>query len=172
MARFGSSAFGPLSARAVSADGVPGNWMHLGTLVRVPSFRDLRCPHATSKPCTLTGSNLFLVDSIAPSQDFSNATEVPPGFTGAQITVPHPANGVLYLKLRDDPEIVQSLNLPVTPVGPPPVTAPAGTESKTGDAAAKPDSKADSKSDSKKEPKADADTGTKPETKAQHDDDQ
>jgi hypothetical protein len=30
--------------------------------------------------------------------------------------VPHPANGVLYLKLRDDPETVQTLALSVLPV--------------------------------------------------------
>jgi hypothetical protein len=168
LARFGSSAFGPLRARAVSADGVPGDWMHLGTLVRVPSFKDLRCPHGTSKPCTLSGSNLFLMDSIASTQDFNNATEVPTGFTGAQIAVPHPANGTLYLKLRDDPEILQSLTLPVTPIGPPPAPPAASAESKAGDAGAK----SDAKPDAKKDPKADADAGSKPETKAQHDEEQ
>jgi hypothetical protein len=28
--------------------------------------------------------------------------------------VPHPANGILYFKLRDDPATVQTLTLPVT----------------------------------------------------------
>ena len=50
--------------------------------------------------------------------------------------VPHPANGMLYLKLRDDPETVQTLTLPVTrrlpqqPAGnrwPTPAPAPAQT---------------------------------------------
>lgn len=164
--RFGASAFGPLSARAVSADGVPGDWMHLGTLVRVPSFKDLRCPRAASKPCTLSGANLFLVNSIAANQDFANATEVPTGFTGEQLTVPHPANGMLYLRLRDDPEIVQSMTLPVTAAAP----VPGSTESKA-DVPAKAEPKPDSKSDTKKEPKPDAvDAGSKPETKAQHED--
>jgi hypothetical protein len=41
---------------------------------------------------------------------------VPPDFTGTQLSVPHPANGALYLKLRDDPSTVQTLTLPVTTV--------------------------------------------------------
>jgi hypothetical protein len=32
--------------------------------------------------------------------------------------VPHAANGVLYVKLRDDPATVQTLTLPVTLVSP------------------------------------------------------
>jgi hypothetical protein len=118
LARFGGSAFGPVRARAVAASGVAGDWMNLGTLVRVPGFRELRCPHAISKPCTLVGTNLFLAQSFASASDFENAAEVPPNFTGAQLTVPHPANGVLYLKLRDDPETVQTLTLPITPLAP------------------------------------------------------
>jgi hypothetical protein len=108
----------------VAANGVAGDWMPLGTLVRLPIFKELRCPHAMSKPCTLTASNLFLVASVAATEDFANATEVPPDFTGGQMLVPHPANGVLYLKLRDDPETVQTLSLPVTPVTP--AAQPAG----------------------------------------------
>ena len=118
LARFGSSAFGPLRARAISADGVAGDWMPLGTLVRLPGLKDLRCPRATAKPCILTGSNLFLVDSISSTEDFANATDVPPDFTGSQIGVPHPVGGILYLKLRDDPETVQTFSLPITPMAP------------------------------------------------------
>ena len=90
--------------------------MNLGTLVRVPGFKEFRCPRAVSKPCTLVGTNLFLAHSFASATDFENAAEVPADFTGAQLTVPHPTNGVLYLKLRDDPETVQTLTLPVTPL--------------------------------------------------------
>jgi hypothetical protein len=64
----------------------------------------------------LTGSNLFLANSIASTPDFGNPTEVPPEFTGTQLIVPHPAAGVLYLKLRDDPATVQTLTLPVVPI--------------------------------------------------------
>jgi hypothetical protein len=119
LARFGSSAFGPIQARAMSDDGVTGDWMPLGTLVRLPGFKELRCPHAVTKPCTLNGTNLFLAASIAATSDFDNATDVPPEFTGTQLSVPHPAGGVLYLKLRDDPATVQTLTLPVTLATPP-----------------------------------------------------
>jgi hypothetical protein len=120
LVRFGSSAFGPLRARVLTADGVAGDWLTLGTLVRLPGFKELRCPRSGSKPCTLTGTNLFLTSSIAASTRFDNAVEVPPDFTGTQLSVPHPVNGVLYLKLRDDPATVQTLTLPVMPM-----TAPA-----------------------------------------------
>jgi hypothetical protein len=116
--KFGSSAFGPVQARAISGDGVPGEWMSLGTLVRLPGFKELHCPRNVSKPCTLGGSNLFLAQSIASTPDFDNATDVPADFTGTQLTVPHPVNGVLYLKLRDDPETVQTLALSVQPALP------------------------------------------------------
>jgi hypothetical protein len=62
----------------------------------------------------LTGTNLFLAASIGASPDFEGATDVPPDFTGTQLSVPHPVNGMLYLRLRDDPPTVQTLTLPVT----------------------------------------------------------
>ncbi len=68
------------------------------------------------RPCTLTATNLFLATSIAATPDFDNATDVPPEFTGTQLSVPHPVNGMLYLKLRDDPGTVQTLSLPVMPM--------------------------------------------------------
>jgi len=115
--RFGSSAFGPLRARVISAEGISGNWLPLGTLVRVPGFRELRCPRNAGKTCTLSGSNLFLSTTFSATPDFENPIEVPPDFTGTQLTVPHTANGVLYLKLRDDPDTVQLLTLPILPSG-------------------------------------------------------
>jgi hypothetical protein len=119
LSRFGSSAFGPIRIRAISADGTTGDWLPLGTLVRLPTFRELRCPHAQSKPCMLSGNNLFLADSIASTPDFDSPAEVPAEFTGTQLIVPHPANGILYLKLRDDPSTIQTLTLPVLPVSTP-----------------------------------------------------
>jgi hypothetical protein len=119
LARFGSSAFGPVHARVLSADGATGDWIPLGTLVRLPGFKELRCPHSTSKSCTLTGTNLFLATSIAAGPEFDNAADIPPDFTGTQLSVPHPANGVLYLKLRDDPSTVQTLTLPILAAAPP-----------------------------------------------------
>jgi hypothetical protein len=124
LARFGPSAFGPLRVRAVSANGVAGDWIPLGTLVRLPALKELRCPHVASRPCTLTGANLFLAASVAATEDFGNATDIPPDFTGGQMAVPHPVNGNLFLKLRDDPQTVQTLSMPVTLV--PPATQPSG----------------------------------------------
>jgi hypothetical protein len=124
MARFGSSAFGRLQARPVSADGTTGDWLPLGTLVRLPEFRELRCPRAVGKPCTLTGTDLFLATSVGATAELDNATDVPLDFTGTQLSVPHPANGTLYLRLRDDPETVQTLLLPVTPMTPATPTKP------------------------------------------------
>jgi hypothetical protein len=114
LSRFGSSAFGPVRVRAISADGAAGDWVPLGTLVRIPGFKDLRCPRSAAKSCVLNGSDLFLVTSFAATPSFDNPTNVPPQFTGTQLIVPHPVNGVLYLKLRDDPDTVQMLTLPVT----------------------------------------------------------
>ena len=126
LARFGASAFGPIHLRVLSADGATGDWIPFGTLVRLPGFKELRCPHAQSKLCTLTGANLFLATSIATTPEFDNATDIPPDFTGTQLSVPHSANGPLYLRLRDDPASIQTLALPVTLI-PPPTPAAAQT---------------------------------------------
>jgi len=114
MARFGFSAFGPIRVRAVAADGQTSDWLPLGTLVRMPVFKALQCPRAESQPCLLSGSNLFLATAIAANPQFDSATPVPPEFTGTQLIVPHPVNGTIYVKLRDDPNTVQSLMLPGT----------------------------------------------------------
>jgi hypothetical protein len=116
LVKFGPSAFGPVEARAVSADGVAGDWLPLGTLVRMPGFKELHCPHAIAKPCALSGSNLFLATAIAATPAFDNPTDVPPDFTGTELVVPHPSSGTLYVKLRDDPGTVQTLTLPVLPI--------------------------------------------------------
>jgi uncharacterized protein YjbI with pentapeptide repeats len=149
LARFGSSAFGPIEVRAVSAEGVTGDWLPLGTLVRMPGFKELRCPRQLAKPCTLTGSNLFLATSIGSTADLNNATDVPADFTETQLTVPHPVNGTLYLRLRDDPATVQTLNLPVVLVREP--------ASLTGPAPAQPAAPANPDSE-KAEPKATPET--------------
>jgi hypothetical protein len=68
----------------------------------------------------------------------SNAVDVPGEFTGTALTVPNIAragtngnSGTLYLRLRDDPDTIQTLNLPITP------TVASGTSAAT-DAAASP----------------------------------
>ena len=125
LARFGSSAFGPVRVRAISAGGATGDWVPLGTLVRIPRFKELRCPRATAKPCILSGTDLFLATSISATASFDSPVNVPPEFTGTELVVPHPAKGVLYLKLRDDPANAETLTLPVTLMAGPAPVAPA-----------------------------------------------
>lgn len=109
---FGGSAFGPLRFRPVSGEGVAGDWQPLATLVRVPDLKELKC--ATGAPvCTLVGTNLFLLDQVGTDAQLANAVTVPEGFGETTLNVPRP-NGTLYLKLRDDPAVVNTAVLPVT----------------------------------------------------------
>jgi hypothetical protein len=107
---FGSSAFGPLQFRVI-ANGVPGDWQRLATLVRLPVFRDLKCPATADLACKLSGSNLFLVDSVSSDPKFAHPVQVPDGFPGYSMPVPHPMDGNLYVRLRDDPSVVNSTAL-------------------------------------------------------------
>ena len=106
---FGNSAFGPLRLRPVSPDGTTGDWLPLVTLVRLPTFKDLHCPPDTTQPCTISGSSLYLVDSIATDADFTTPPPSPkassarpsrfpaqprPASTSASATTPPPANSV------------------------------------------------------------------------------
>jgi hypothetical protein len=102
---FGFSAFGPLKFRVV-AKGTSGDWQPLGTLVRLPELQALQCPAAQGEECKLTGSNLFLVDSISADPEFKSAIRVPDGFPGRSLPVPRPSDKGLYIKLRDDPAVV------------------------------------------------------------------
>ena len=104
---FGFSAFGPLKFRVV-ARGVAGDWQPLATLVRLPVLQALQCPSAADQACKLTGSNLFLVDSVSGDPQFKEAIDVPDGFPGRALPVPRPGKSGLYLKLRDDPAVVNS----------------------------------------------------------------
>jgi hypothetical protein len=101
----GSSAFGPLRARIVRDD-LAGPWLPLGTLVRLPRIQQLTCPADASADCTLSGDSLFLVSMLSTTPDFGHPVLVPDGYPDTTIAVPHPADGKLYLKLRDDPNAV------------------------------------------------------------------
>jgi len=103
----GATAYGPLRFRVVR-DGVAGDWMPLGTLVRLPDIETAAC---ANDRCTLAGSKLFLIESVAADAAFAKSTAVPDGFTGATIEVPAPATGTLYLRLRDDPQAVASVGI-------------------------------------------------------------
>jgi hypothetical protein len=116
---FGPSAFGPLQFRVVDA-GVTGDWQPLATLVRLPRLRELVCPATPDLACKLSGSNLFLVDSISSDQNFDHAVQVPDGFPGYALPVPHPKDGQLFVKLRDNPGVVNlasvdTREVPATP---------------------------------------------------------
>jgi hypothetical protein len=112
---FGTSAFGPLRLRPVSPDGTTGDWLPLVTLVRLPTFTDLRCPSDPTQPCTLTGSSLYLVDSIATDDAFTAPTTVPEGFIGTTLSLPRPAKTGFFLRLRDDPTSANLVTLPILP---------------------------------------------------------
>jgi hypothetical protein len=153
---FGPSAFGKLQLRAIDASGAPGDWIPLGTLVRVPVIASVKCARATraaaaaaaaaatraanasdapaaaeasgppppvndaSTPaandpnaeCTLNGTSLFLIDSISSDPQFTHSVSVPDGYTNPTLAVPRPSSGELYLHLRDDPAIANTITVP------------------------------------------------------------
>ncbi len=69
---FGASAFGPLRFRPVDADGTKGDWQPLANLVRLPTLKEIRCPDSPDKQCKLSGTNLFLIDSVASDPQFTH----------------------------------------------------------------------------------------------------
>lgn len=153
---FGPSAFGKLQLRAVDASGAPGDWLPMGTLVRLPQVASVKCQRAAraaaasaaaaaaraaSAPeapeaseghgpapavdapaappandanaqCTLNGSSLFLIDSIASDPQFTHSVSVPDGYTNPTLAVPRPSTGELYLHLRDDPTVANTIVVP------------------------------------------------------------
>src|SRR5262249_39373442 len=74
-------------------------------------LRELKCPASPDLACKLSGSSLFLVDSVSSEPDFAHAVQVPDGFPGYSLPVPHPSNGLLYVKLRDDPTVISRATL-------------------------------------------------------------
>jgi hypothetical protein len=101
----GASAFGPVQFRRIVA-GVAGEWTPLATLVRLPKFAGVDCPSAPDAACSLGGADLYLLESVSVDADFAHATHVPDGFTEPVLSIPHPLQGQIYFKLRDDPATV------------------------------------------------------------------
>jgi hypothetical protein len=101
----GASAFGPLRFRRI-VEGVAGEWTPLATLVRLPKLTGIDCPAEPDGACLLSGADLFLVDSVAVDAGFTHVTQVPDGFTAPVLRIPHPQQGRLYVRLRDDPAVV------------------------------------------------------------------
>jgi hypothetical protein len=112
---FGASAFGPLRFRALGDEDSRGEWQPLTVLVRVPTLTDVRCPADTSSQCRLTGTDLFLINSVSADPQFASAVSVPEGFADSTLAVPRPVGTVLYIKLRDDPSVISTAILPVLP---------------------------------------------------------
>jgi len=107
---FGPSAFGPLQFRVLTHDAT-GDWQPLATLVRLPLLNELQCPATRELACKLSGSNLFLVGAVSSNPQFDHAVQVPDGFPGVALPVPRPIDGQLYVKLRDDPAVVNTTTL-------------------------------------------------------------
>lgn len=122
---FGTSAFGPLRVRPVTPEGIAGDWIPLITLVRLPSFDNIHCPADANQPCTLTGTGLYLVDSIATDDSFTSPIQVPEGFIGVALSLPRPDKRTFYLRLRDDPSAVNTVTVPVIVQKAPPPPKPA-----------------------------------------------
>jgi len=113
MKLLGPSAFGPLKFRPVTSDGIDGDWQQLVNLVRVPELKGIRCVPAPEKQCTLSGDKLFLLDSVSVDSDFANAVSVPEGFVEDALAIPPTKAKTLYIKLRDDPNTVDTVTLPM-----------------------------------------------------------
>lgn len=127
MKLLGPSAFGPLKFRAISSDGVEGDWQPLVNLVRMPELKAIHCTSpakATERraavdkaelpesECTLTGDKLFLIDAISADPDFSSPVTVPDGFIEASLSLSVPRGKGVYIKLRDDPATVDTVVMP------------------------------------------------------------
>lgn len=150
------SSFGALRFRAVSPEGYEGDWQPLATLVRLPEITDVRCPVAKDVPCTIGGNNLFLIQAVSAEADFQHCKDVSENQMFNSIEVPHPRGKLLYLRLRDDPSEVHSIEIPA----PKPV---ARKEDKSKDAGKSKDTKKDDaapvvKDDGKSQP-AKSETG-------------
>jgi hypothetical protein len=76
----------------------------------------LQCPSDATQPCIITGSNLFLLQSVSSDPAFADPVPVPDGDTATTLTVPHLNAAPLFLKLRDDPAQIDSAILPQQPV--------------------------------------------------------
>jgi hypothetical protein len=115
MKLLGPSAFGPLKFRPVTEDGIDGDWQPLVNLVRIPTLRGFNCVPAGETQCILAGDKLFLLDSVSIDPDFANPVTVPEGFVQDTLPIPAPKAKTLYIKLRDDPAIVDIAVVPTLP---------------------------------------------------------
>ncbi|MBU3076780.1 hypothetical protein [Sphingomonas quercus] len=104
----GGSAFGGLRARVVGPDTV-SDWLPLGTLVRLPSLSRFECATPPQSGCRLTGDGLYLIQSVSTTPGFETKLDVPLGYPGTTLDVPQPADGRLYIRLLDAPDVANWL---------------------------------------------------------------
>ena len=84
----------------------------------LPVLKEVRCPESLDQQCVLSGTNLFLIGSVASDPEFKRSVPVPAGFAESSLSVPRPDGTLLYIKLRDDPTAVNPATVPVLPVQP------------------------------------------------------
>jgi hypothetical protein len=92
---------------------VAGDWQPLVMLVRLPVLSSLQCPADEKVACQLSGTDLFLIEALSADAQFTQVVQVPDGFPGNAVFVPHPVDGRLYLRLRDNPAVVNPVALRV-----------------------------------------------------------
>ena len=117
---FGPSAFGPVHLRAVYPEAGPSketapptsDWLPLATLVRLPTLTQIDCTGDATQTCTLSGSSLYLIQSVSTDPGFANPVAVPDGYVGDTLSVPGPLAAVVYLRLRDDPSAIDVAVVP------------------------------------------------------------
>ncbi|WP_420382282.1 hypothetical protein [Novosphingobium sp.] len=111
----GSSAYGPLRVRLMRGD-VAGDWLGVGTMVRLPTLKALDCKTGTAGKCTLRGDALYLLASVSATRGFDSATSVADGYPGTTLAVPRPLadakpgpDSTLFVRLHDAPEVINQV---------------------------------------------------------------
>jgi hypothetical protein len=75
---------------------------------------EIDCPADATQPCTLTGSSLYLIQSISTDPAFANPVDVPDGYVEGTLSVPGPLPATVYVRLRDDPATIDPAVIPST----------------------------------------------------------
>jgi hypothetical protein len=83
--------------------------------VRLPTLSQLQCPADDTQACSVSGSNLFLIEAVSTDPGFANPAPVPDGYTGTSLALPRLVANTLFLRLRDDPTAVDSAIFPPLP---------------------------------------------------------
>src|SRR5207247_9063747 len=83
------------------SDWIKGDLQPLVSLVRMPSLNEIRCPTEPDQQCTLEGTNLFLIESIASDAEFKHPVPIPAGFMDTNVAVPRIDGTAFYITFRD-----------------------------------------------------------------------